>query len=156
MTKHRRLVLPPKRHCLALIAFTTVACLIFLSSSSTAFGQSPAPAKPGVPSSANVDGAEYPRILDDHRVEFLVTAPAAQKVQVHLGEIFDLAKQPDGSWKGTSPPQVPGFHYYSLLIDGVEVSDPSSQTYFGINRESSAVEIPEEGVDFYDVRDVPH
>jgi enterochelin esterase-like enzyme len=111
---------------------------------------------PGSPSSSNVDGAKYPRVLDDLRVEFLVSAPAAQKVQVHLGNTFDLVKQPDGTWMGTSSPQVQGFHYYSLVIDGAEVNDPSSKTYFGISRESSAVEVPEHGVDFYDIKDVPH
>jgi enterochelin esterase-like enzyme len=112
--------------------------------------------KPGARSSSNVDGAEYPRILDDLRVEFSALAPAAQKVQVQLGSTFDLVKQPDGTWAGTSSPQVPGFHYYSLVVDGVVVNDPSTKTYFGISRESSAVEVREKGVDFYDIQNVPH
>jgi enterochelin esterase-like enzyme len=75
---------------------------------------------------------------------------------VQLGSTFDLVKQPDGTWTGASSPQVPGFHYYSLVVDGLVVNDPASKTYFGVSRESSAVEIPEKGVDFYDVKDVPH
>jgi len=35
------------------------------------------------------------------------------------------------------------------------VSDPGSKHYF-VERYCSAVEIPEKGVDFYDVKDVPH
>jgi enterochelin esterase-like enzyme len=131
-------------------------CFVLLLGALSASWRAHSQEKPGAAASSNVDGAEYPRVLDDLRVEFLVHAPAAQKVQVHLGGTFDLAKQPDGTWTGTSSPQVPGFHYYSLVIDGVEVNDPNSKTYFGINRESSAIEIPERGVDFYDIKDVPH
>jgi enterochelin esterase family protein len=51
---------------------------------------------------------------------------------------------------------VPGFHYYWLLVDGVAVNDPASETYFGYGKETSGVEVPEQGVDFYDAKDVPH
>jgi enterochelin esterase-like enzyme len=51
---------------------------------------------------------------------------------------------------------VPGFHYYWLLVDGVAVNDTSSETYYGFNRPTSGVEVPEPGVDFYDFKDVPH
>jgi hypothetical protein len=46
--------------------------------------------------------------------------------------------------------------YYWLLIDGVAVNDPSSQTYFGYGMPTSGVEVPEPGVDFYDIKDVLH
>lgn len=131
-------------------------CFLFLVAATAWLLQAQTPALPGHPSSTTVDGAQYPRVLDDLAVLFSIAAPGAQKVQVRMGATFDLVKQSDGIWTGTSVPQVPGFHYYSLLIDGVEVSDPASKTYFGINREASAVEIPEKGTDFYDVKDVPH
>jgi enterochelin esterase family protein len=111
----------------------------------------------GRPATNNVDGAPYPRIHEDLRVDFRISAPAAQKVQVRVpGSTLDMVRHDDGTWTATAPPLVPGFHYYSLLIDGVEVNDPASNTYFGIARESSAIEIPEKGVDFYDVKNVPH
>jgi enterochelin esterase-like enzyme len=47
------------------------------------------------------------------------------------------------------PPAVPGFHYYFLLVDGFQCNDPGSQTYFGWNTETSAVEVPDK-VDFYE------
>ena len=109
------------------------------------------------PASSNVDGAKYPRIHSDRRVDFQVIAPAAQKVQVQIaGATLDMVKRDDGTWTATSVPQVPGFHYYSIVVDGAVVADPASKTYFGIAREASAVEIPEKGVDFYDVKNVPH
>jgi len=33
----------------------------------------------------------------------------------------DMEKQPDGFWTITTPPLVPGLHYYTLIIDGAEV-----------------------------------
>jgi enterochelin esterase-like enzyme len=109
------------------------------------------------PASSNVDGAEYPRIHSDLRVDFRITAPAAQKVQVQVsGATLDMLKHDDGTWTATSEPLVPGFHYYSLVIDGFVVNDPASKTYFGIAREASGIEIPEKGIDFYDIKNVPH
>ena len=56
----------------------------------------------------------------------------------------------------TTPPVIPGFHYYKISVDGVEVNDPSSDTFFGTGRPTSGIEIPEKGVDFYHAKDVPH
>jgi enterochelin esterase-like enzyme len=56
----------------------------------------------------------------------------------------------------TTPPAVPGFHYYWLLVDRAAVNDPGSETYFGYGKQSSGIEIPEKGADFYDAKDVPH
>jgi enterochelin esterase family protein len=47
-------------------------------------------------------------------------------------------------------------HYYTLKIDGAEVSDPNSYSFYGGGKDASAVEVPEPGATFYLVRDVPH
>jgi enterochelin esterase family protein len=108
------------------------------------------------PASTNIMGAEYPRIHSDLSVTFQLKAPDAQKVQVRMGKIYDMEKAADGVWSVTLPPQVVGYHYYYLIVDGVQVNDPVSETFYGVGRESSGIEIPEAGVDFYDVQDVPH
>ena len=36
------------------------------------------------------------------------------------------------------------------------VNDPSSETYFGYGRPTSGLDVPEPGVDDYDIREVPH
>jgi enterochelin esterase-like enzyme len=41
-------------------------------------------------------------------------------------------------------------------VDVAVVNDPASETYFGWARQSSVVEIPEKGVDFYRTKEVPH
>jgi len=67
-----------------------------------------------------------------------------------------MQKQPDGYWSVTTPPLAPGLHYYTVNIDGAEVSDPSSRTFFGGGRDASAIEVPEAGATYYQIQDVPH
>jgi enterochelin esterase family protein len=59
-------------------------------------------------------------------------------------------------WTVTSPPLVPGFHYYQIAVDGTGVNDPGSHTYFGVSRDFSGIEIPEKDVDYYLPKNVPH
>lgn len=108
------------------------------------------------PATTNFAGQEYPRLHADLRVTFRLKAPDAQKVQVRLGKTYDMEKGADGLWSVTLPPQVVGFHYYYLIVDGVQVNDPASETFYGVGRQSSGIEIPEQGVDYYSVNDVPH
>lgn len=116
------------------------------------------------PATSNLPGAEYPRIHSDLRVTFRVHAPGARKVQVVPGGNdnglgkgpFDMTRDEKGFWAVTIPPAVPGFHYYWLSVDGFPCNDPSTFTYFGWNKESSGIEVPDRTLDFYDARDVPH
>ena len=108
------------------------------------------------PASSNLPGKEYPRINPDLSVTFQVNAPRAESVQLDLGHVYEMTKNADGIWEVTSDPQVPGFHYYSIIVDGMRLADPSSQLFYGTGKMSSAIEIPEVGVDFYLPKDVPH
>jgi enterochelin esterase-like enzyme len=110
------------------------------------------------PPSTNVPNATWPQIDSELRGHFQIKAPAAQKVQVQVGAAptMDLVKGADGVWSAVTPPMVPGFHYYYLTIDGVTVSDPASYGFFGVGKDSSGIEVPEKGVDFYLAQDVPH
>jgi enterochelin esterase-like enzyme len=115
------------------------------------------PAVDSQPATTNVMGAEYPRVHADGRATFQSKAPGAQKVQVQIsGGPFEMVKGEDGFWSVTTPPLVPGFHYYSLVIDGVAVNDPGSHTFYGTGKDSSGIEIPEKGVTYYSYQDVPH
>ncbi len=108
------------------------------------------------PAITNVRGATYPRIAPDLSVTFRVKAPDAHKVEVNLGKSYPATKSEDGFWTAITDPQVPGFHYYWLVIDGVQVNDPASETFYGWGRECSGIEIPGQNVDFYSPQDVPH
>lgn len=114
--------------------------------------QPPAGSKPA---STNIVGAQYPRVDSLRRIVFRLRAPEAQTVSVSLGNV-PLTKGEDGFWTGTTKPLDPGFHYYTLKINGVDVADPASESFFGAGKVMSGMEIPEEGVDFYNVKNVPH
>lgn len=110
----------------------------------------------GTPASTNVRNADYPQILPDHRVKFRVKAPKAQSVQIDLGKKYDMKKDLSGIWTLTTDSIGEGIHYYNLLIDGVAVADPASETFYGMGRMVSAIEIPSRNGEFYALKDVPH
>jgi enterochelin esterase-like enzyme len=110
----------------------------------------------GSPAATNVRSAKYPQILPDNRVMFRIKAPDAQKVQIDLGKKYDMTKDAEGFWSVTTDTISEGIHYYSLVIDGVAVADPSSETFYGMGRMAAGIEIPSRNSDFYALRDVPH
>ena len=78
-------------------------------------------------------------------------------VQVDIGgHKYDMIKDESGLWSVVTPPLVVGFHYYALVVDGVSVADPASESFFGVSKMMSGIEVPSLGEDFYDVKDVPH
>jgi enterochelin esterase-like enzyme len=105
----------------------------------------------------NFPGTQYPRIEEDGRVTFRFAAPDAQKVQVSIvSKVFDMKKGSDGAWTYTSDPQPPGFHNYWMVVDGAIVLDPATQAFIGYSHLCNGFEIPEPGIDWYDLKDVPH
>ncbi|MFL9843572.1 alpha/beta hydrolase-fold protein [Flavobacterium rhizosphaerae] len=110
----------------------------------------------GIPASTNIRSASYPQILPDSRVIFRTKAPDAQKVQVDLGRKYDMVKDADGIWSATTDSVSEGFHYYSLIIDGLPIADPASETFYGMGRMASGIEIPFKGDDYYALKNVPH
>jgi enterochelin esterase-like enzyme len=117
------------------------------------------------PAPTNVRGAEYPRVHSDYRVTFRLKAPETRKVQLEPGAgavenglgkgPYDMVRGEDGVWSVTTPPAVPGFHYYHFLVDGLAVNDPGSEAFMA-GRATSGIEVPEKGVDFYLPQNVPH
>lgn len=104
----------------------------------------------------NVRSSRYPLILEDGRVVFRIKAPEAKYVKVDLGKKYDMAKNSEGVWETTTDSLSEGIHYYSLIIDGVSVADPASESFFGMSRMASGIEIPFKGDSIYAVRNVPH
>ncbi len=111
----------------------------------------------GVRAESNVRNAQYPRLLPDNRAVFRVKAPEALKVQIDLGRKYDMKKEADGTWTCTTEPLSEGFHYYFLIVDGVKVADPASESFYGCGMMSSGIEVPyPEGKDVFYPADVPH
>jgi enterochelin esterase-like enzyme len=104
----------------------------------------------------NVRSAQYPQILPDNRAFFRIKAPEAQKVQLDLVRKYDMVKDSTGIWQVTTDSLSEGFHYYSLIIDGVALADPASETYYGMGRMASGIEVPFKGDGYYEIRNVPH
>jgi len=116
-----------------------------------------APALSAHASPYNFPGVQYPRIEADNRVTFHFNAPNAQKVQVSIVNVpFDMVKGSDGVWTYTSEPQPPGYHNYWMVVDGAIVLDPGTQAFIGYGHMCNGFEVPEPGVDWYDIKDVPH
>lgn len=105
------------------------------------------------PASTNILGQQYPQVNSARQVRFRINAPQAQTIRV-MGT--NLVKGEDGVFTGVTAPQDPGFHAYQLTIDGVVVADPASQSFFSGGKMTSAIEVPDAGIDFYDLKDVPH
>lgn len=139
------------------LTFLTLAGLCAIPLQAQFFHRPDESALPGKRGILNVRNAQYPRLLPDNRMEFKVKAPDAKQVQIDLGRKYDLTKNADGEWTVTTDPLTPGFHYYFLIIDGVQVADPASESFYGCSMHSSGVEIPyPDGDNRFYVADVPH
>jgi para-nitrobenzyl esterase len=123
----------------------------------TAEGERAAAIEDALPAKTNVMNSQYPRVLSNKSVAFQIKAPDAQKVEVQVGGgRYPMTRGSDGTWNVVTPPLIEGFHYYQAYIDGVSVNDNGSHAFYGTSKDSSGIEIPEDGVDYYLARNVPH
>ncbi len=91
-----------------------------------------------------IPGNEFPKVDAAHRAYFRINAPQARKVVVDIcNKKYDMQPDGKGGFMAVSDPLPVGFHYYFMNIDGVNFVDPASETFFGCNRESGGIEIPE-------------
>jgi enterochelin esterase-like enzyme len=127
--------------------------LLFKPVDTTAFGKI---SNAGRPAESDVRSSKYPQVLPDGKALFRIKAPDAQKVQLDLVRKYDMIKNSDGIWEVMTDSLSEGFHYYSLIIDGVAVADPASETFYGMARMASGIEVPFKGDRYYEVRNVPH
>ncbi len=108
------------------------------------------------PASSNQEGKQYPMVNSQRMVRARISAPEATFVGLDIaGKIYEMTKDENGVWTGTSAPQDEGFHYYQLNIDGASVPDPGSLYYYGASRWGSGIEIPSADQDFWQVKNVP-
>ncbi|KFF05679.1 alpha/beta hydrolase-fold protein [Flavobacterium reichenbachii] len=110
----------------------------------------------GEAAQTNIRNNKYPQILPDNRVIFKIKAPEASKVQIDLGRKYDMLRDETGLWTVTTDVINKGFNYYSLIIDGVAVADPASESFYGMSRMASGIEIPNKEGEFYDLKMVAH
>ena len=106
-----------------------------------------------------ISGNEFPKVDKEHRAYFYIKAPEARKVIVDIcNKKYDMQRDDKGGFMAVTDPLPVGFHYYFMNIDGVNFIDPASETFFGCNRESGGIEIPEgpEGDYYRPQQGVPH
>ena len=108
------------------------------------------------PASTNIRGEQFPQVDSMRRAAFRVDAPDARSVQLDLRQVYDMEKGADGVWTVTTRPLDPGFHYYYLMIDGYRFADPASETFYGVGRMMSGIEVPAPDQAFYMPENVPH
>jgi len=91
-----------------------------------------------------IPGNEFPKIDKERRAYFRINAPQARKVVVDIcSKKYDMQPDGKGGFMAVTDPLPVGFHYYFMNIDGVNFVDPASETFFGCNRESGGLEVPE-------------
>ena len=112
-----------------------------------------------VTAETTVPGNDFPKVDSQRRAYFRVNAPQARSVQVDIcGKKYDMQRDSEGQWCAVTDPLVVGFHYYFINIGGINFIDPSTETFFGCNREAGGIEIPEgpEGNYYRPQQGVPH
>jgi enterochelin esterase family protein len=116
---------------------------------------------PLAPSGAVV---KSPELLPDGQVTFRLTAPAAQKVELHGNfpsgfqpSVLPMTRRADGIWEITVGPLTPAFRFYSFYVDDVPALDPSNPhtRRDGVNVASTLI-VPGEASMVESVNDVPH
>jgi len=114
--------------------------------------------------SAKAQLMQEPTVNSEKRAVFEFNAPNAKEVklinlsdEMALGaKEYNFEKSSDGKWILTTNQCRPGMHYFEISIDGAKVTYPGSGHYFGWGRWTSMIEIPDDKLDFYLPKNVPH
>jgi enterochelin esterase family protein len=98
----------------------------------------------------------------DRSVTFRFRAPNATQVTVNGeldGQPHPMTKGEDGVWTVTVGPLAPDIYTYSFNVDGITALDPRNTNVkmdYGNFGPVCVVQVPGDGPQFYDVKDVPH
>ena len=103
-----------------------------------------------------------PEVHADGRLTLRYRAPNATLVTASGeldGQPHPMTKDAEGVWSVTIGPLQPDIYTYAFNVDGVVALDPrNANTKFGYGNFGavSIVQVPGNGPQFYDVKDVPH
>ena len=101
------------------------------------------------------------RLIDFGKAEFNYYAPDAKTVTVKgwggsMPQEYELKPLGDGYWQCVADDVRPGFHYCDFYVDGVRALNTLAPVGYGSFRVCNFFEMPEEDVDFWLYKDVPH
>ena len=103
-----------------------------------------------------------PEVHPDRRITLRFRAPNAEQVTVNGeldGQPHPMTKGEDGVWTVTIGPLQPDIYTYAFNVDGITALDPrntNTKMGYGNFGPVSVVQVPGDGPQFYDVKDVPH
>ena len=146
--------------------------LITLSAALPAQQAAPPPQGAGAPGAPQAGGrgggpqgpvVVSPEVNADRTVTLRLHAPKAAEVRV-TGELLNgaqpvpMTKGQDGVWTVTMPAVPPDVYTYAFNIDGVNTPDPRNPWVKLVSSTglASQVQVPGEGLQFYDSKPVPH
>jgi enterochelin esterase family protein len=142
-------------------AATALAAIVLVAKAQTQTTAAPGRGGRGTPMAA----VRSPEVNPDRTVTFRLRAPNATSVDL-VGEVMQgkgplaMTKGDDGVWSVTTGPISPEIWIYNFRVQGVDLPDPSNISVMpraaGAAAVSSFVEVPGDGVAFYDSRPVPH
>lgn len=96
-------------------------------------------------------------ILSEESFILRFYAPSAQSVTARIVfDEFPLEKEETGIWSAVIPIGEGGLKRVSFLVDGVNVINPMMGIGFGASSPCNMVDLPQAGVDFYHLKNVPH
>ena len=147
------------------VALSLLTALLVASPAFAQVGAPPAGAPP--PGGRAGGGGRGPQIVSpeigaDKTITFRFAAPNAQQVTVNGeldGKPHPMTKGENGVWTVTVGPLAPEIYTYSFNVDGVVALDPrntNTKMGYGGFGPVSVVQMPGDGPQFYDVKDVPH
>ncbi|MGN0402464.1 MAG: alpha/beta hydrolase-fold protein [Acetatifactor sp.] len=102
------------------------------------------------------------RLEDNGDVTFTMHAPSAETVEVAgisgsmSRDRIALKKDGEGNFFARVSGIAPGFHYHNWFVDGVQVVNPLAPIAYGCFGATNFVEVPDEGSEFWFLKDVPH
>lgn len=106
---------------------------------------------------------EHPgvEILDSKNgtARFMFKGENAQSVAVDIWGMkkFEMEREADSDWWSVTVPEIEkGFHYYGLVVNGVDAVDANAPVGYGGFRAINFFEMPEEDFEEYRIRQVPH
>jgi enterochelin esterase-like enzyme len=103
------------------------------------------------------------KILDNGNIEITYYAPEANSVQLKgfggsMSGTYDfkLIEDMPGYWKATLTDVLPGFHYHTYFVNGVETIHTQLPIGYGGSFAANFIEVPDPQYTDYLLKDVPH
>ena len=155
-----------RRGNVLLIVGVVIVLLTGLAESARAQG-GPRGAGAGAPGGGGRGGGRGPAIVSpevraDRTITFRFNAPNAKEV-VLVGELdgqtHPMTRDERGVWSVTVGPWPPDVYNYQFRVDGIIAMDPQNPNVklgWGGFPPANLVEVPSDGLWFYDAKDVPH